>query len=109
MRITFIRHTSVDVEPGICYGCSDVGLASTFKEEAYAVKSSIEGEIFDAVYSSPLTRCVKLSGYCGYSTPILDECLKELNFGSWEMQKWDNITGPEITAWYDDWINQPAG
>lgn len=54
MKITLIRHTSVAVEPGVVYGFTDVDTAPTFPEEAARVAQSIEGEIFDAVYHSPL-------------------------------------------------------
>ncbi len=109
MKLTFIRHTSVAVEPDICYGWSDVDTASTFPEEAETVRKSIKGEHFDTVYCSPLTRCRRLAGFCGYPHPQIDERLKELNFGTWEMQRWDAITDPHLNLWYKDWIHQPAG
>ena len=34
MEVTFIRHTSVDVPPGVCYGQSDVPLRDSFEQEA---------------------------------------------------------------------------
>lgn len=108
MKITLIRHTSVAVEPGICYGWSDVDTAPSFPEEAQEVHRRIASEAFDAVYSSPLSRCRKLAAFCGYPSPILDERLKELHFGSWEMQRWDDITDPQLALWYEDWINRPA-
>lgn len=109
MKLTFIRHTSVAVEPGICYGWSDVDTATTFPEEAEQVRKSIEGEHFDIVCSSPLARCRQLAGFCGYTHPLIDERLKELNFGTWEMQRWDAINDPLLHLWYKDWIHEPAG
>lgn len=109
MKITLIRHTSVDVEPGICYGWSDVNVAASFPEEALKVYENIANEQFDAVYCSPLHRCRKLASFCNYPTPTIDERLIELNFGTWEMQKWDNISDPLLELWYNDWIHLPAG
>lgn len=109
MKITLIRHTRVAVETGICYGWTDVDLAVSFTEEADRVKASISDERFDLVYSSPLSRCRKLAAYCNFPHPILDDRLKELNFGSWEMKNWDDITDPSLQAWFDDWIHLPAG
>lgn len=109
MTLTFIRHTSVHVEPGICYGWSDVATAHTFREEAEKVRTNIKGISFDTVYCSPLTRCRQLAAFCGYENPHIDKRLKELNFGSWEMQRWDAITDPELQLWYKDWIHRPAG
>lgn len=109
MKITLIRHTSVNAEPGICYGWSDIDVAPSFINEAQQVKQKIYKNTFDAVFSSPLLRCRKLANFCGYPNPIIDDRLKELNFGKWELQKWDEITDPQLQLWYNDWIHLPAG
>jgi len=102
MKITLIRHTRVAVETGICYGWSDVGVAPSFETEASRVKENISNERFDIVYSSPLSRCRKLAAFCGFHEPILDDRLKELNFGEWEMKKWDDLTDPRLELWYKE-------
>ncbi len=109
MKITLIRHTSVAVEPGVVYGFTDVDTAPTFPEEAARVAQSIEGEIFDAVYHSPLARCRKLAMACGFQNSVPDARLKEMNFGRWEMQRWEAIEDPVLEQWYHDWVNIPAG
>ena len=35
--------------------------------------------------------------------------MKELNFGSGEGQRWDEIQDPRLQEWYDDWLSMPAG
>ncbi|MDE6452561.1 MAG: histidine phosphatase family protein, partial [Odoribacter sp.] len=72
MKITLIRHTRVTIPPGICYGWSDVDVAPSFETEAGQVKKGILYERFDAVYSSPLSRCRKLAAFCGFHQPVLD-------------------------------------
>ncbi len=91
MKITLIRHTSVNVEPGICYGQSDVPLDESFSHTAEFIKHKLQVEKYDAIYCSPLSRCVKLAKYCGYETPILDKRLLEINFGDWEMKVKEKI------------------
>lgn len=108
MKITFIRHTSVDVPPGTCYGWSDVPLAPTFTEEARHVQKNLTGMDFDRVYTSPLTRCRRLAAYCGYPHAIPDSRLKEMNFGEWEMQAWEAIRDPHLQDWFEDWLHLPA-
>lgn len=105
MNITLVRHTSVDVPPGVCYGQSDVGLNPTFIIEAEAVRSRIAGKRFDAVFTSPLSRCVRLAEYCGYADAVRDSRLMELNFGEWEMKRWSEITDPRLELWYADWFH----
>lgn len=102
-----MRHTSVAVPRGTCYGHSDVALADTFAAEAQEVKSRIEGLVagqVSSVYSSPLSRCWQLAAFCGYRTPIEDARLLELNFGAWELKAWDDIQDPRLPQWYDDYI-----
>lgn len=107
MKLYFIRHTSVDVPKSVCYGQTNVPLKDTFESEAEVVRQKIKDIPFDAVYSSPLSRCRKLARYCGYEDSMqLHDRLKELNFGDWEMQEWDKILG--LDDWFNDWVNTPA-
>lgn len=109
MEIVLIRHTSVDVPSGVCYGQTDVPVKTTFEQEAAVTKKNLEPlGPFDKVYCSPLTRCVKLATYCGYPDAQRDDRIKELNFGAWEMQKFDEIKDPRMQKWFDDYLNVPV-
>ena len=110
MNLTFIRHTSVAIEPGICYGQSDVEVSAAFKAEAQQVRSKLLQRPFDAVYCSPLSRCLKLASFCGYTEPVIDDRLMELNFGAWEMKAWSDIQDPQLQLWFDNWVEAiPTG
>ena len=109
MKVTLVRHTRVAVPPEMCYGNSDVDVASTFEQEAAEVLSGLRGQAFDAVFTSPLQRCRKLATYCGYPDAMPDDRLKELNFGDWEGQLWHEITDPLLENWYTYWMDTPAG
>ena len=110
MDVFLIRHTSIDVPPGTCYGHTDVPLRPTFPEEAARVKQQLDAHTFDAVYTSPLSRCTRLAAYCGYPDALRDDRLKEMNMGAWEMQLFDAITDPRIQEWYDDYLRvAPTG
>ena len=111
MKVTLIRHTKVDVPKGTCYGWSDVPVAKSFEEEAAVTKQNLmKKQPFDAVFSSPLTRARKLAAYCGYPDPTLDNRLKEMNMGDWEMRLYDDIAkeDPHILAWYEDYMHLEA-
>ncbi|MDE6786893.1 MAG: alpha-ribazole phosphatase [Muribaculaceae bacterium] len=108
MQLILIRHTSAAVPRGVCYGQTDVALAESFPDEASAVKENLKKFTFDKVYSSPLSRCVKLAHFCGYENPIIDHRLIEMNFGEWEMKPYDEITDPRLQEWFDDYINVAA-
>ncbi len=105
MKIVLIRHTSVAVPKGVCYGQTDVPLSESFIEEATSVKKRLSEYKFERVFCSPLSRCVKLAEFCGYPEAIRDNRLKELNFGEWEMMPYDKITDSKLQEWFDDYIN----
>lgn len=108
MHLVLIRHTSVAVPRGVCYGQTDVPLAESFPEEASEVKARLSGYTFDRIYSSPLSRCLRLAHFCGFGNPIIDSRLIEMNFGEWEMKEYDMITDPRLQEWFDDYINVAA-
>ena len=106
MEIVMIRHTRVDVPPGTCYGQTDVAVADTFVQEATVTKTSLDAcAPFDAVYSSPLSRALKLAAFCGYTQPITDDRLKEISMGDWEMKQFDSIRDERLQDCYDDFLN----
>ena len=105
MDIYLIRHTSVDVPAGTCYGQTDVPLKPSFEAEAATVKKELDRYAFDAIYTSPLSRCTRLAAYCGYPEALRDDRLKEIHMGDWEMQRFDAITDPRMQEWYDDYLH----
>lgn len=109
MEIILIRHTSVDVPPGVCYGQTDVPLKDTFEEEARRTLQTLETyKPFDHVYTSPLTRCTRLATFCGYPDAEQDKRLMEINFGEWEMKPFDANDDPRLQEWYADYLNVAA-
>lgn len=106
MKIYLVRHTAVGVPQGTCYGHTNVPLKDTFEQEAEVVKSLLEEKTFDAVFSSPLSRCRKLARYCGYEDRVrYVDRLKEMHMGDWEMHMWDDL---DMDCWKDDWVTVPA-
>lgn len=109
MEVILIRHTSVDVPKGTCYGHTDVPVAATFEQEAEATKQNLAQYLpFDAVYASPLTRARLLASYCGYPQPRLDNRLKEMHMGDWEMQRFDEINDPQLRKYYENYLDSPT-
>ena len=99
MEVILIRHTSVDVPSGVCYGQTDVPLKPTFEQEAAVTQENLKAfRPFDHVYTSPLTRCVRLATYCGYPDAERDKRIMEINFGSWEMKPFDRNDDPRYRS-----------
>lgn len=109
MEIYLVRHTSVDVPAGYAYGQTDVPVRSSFEDEAKVVKENLSGQTFDKVWSSPLTRCLRLATYCGYPDAEREDRIKEISFGEWEMKSWEELSSdPRSKEWFNDWVNVPA-
>jgi len=105
MIIHLIRHTTPEIEPGICYGQTDLPLASTFETESDCVLKKLRHH-YDAIYSSPLLRCIKLSEKLNTDHRITDKRLLEYNFGDWELMPWHNFTSTEAKSWMKNFEHQ---
>lgn len=104
MKLTLVRHTSLQIAEGICYGQSDVDVSANFHHELSTVQQKLQHEDFSAIYSSPLQRCHKLAlGLAHARTHTqdiqLEPRLKELHFGAWEMQAWNDIPRTVFDVW----------
>lgn len=108
MRIYLLRHTSLNIKPDIFYGQSDVDVSENFSIEVKNIKKKILNKKIELkslkVYSSPLIRCVKLADSI-FDDFHLDDRLKELDFGDWEMKKVSEIDDSEIKEWQENLLD----
>ncbi|HEY6898671.1 MAG TPA: alpha-ribazole phosphatase [Rhodocyclaceae bacterium] len=107
MSLYLIRHPRPAVAPGLCYGRSDLALA----EEAAAVAAGLRPllPLGAPIYSSPLQRCRLLADQL-HATPRFDPRLQEMDFGTWEMQAWEQIERAALDAWAADPLHyRPPG
>ncbi len=106
MKLYLIRHTSLQIVPGICYGQSDIDVSASFADELKKLKTQLDDVEFHAIYTSPLQRCAKLAHALNLGDPVIDHRLAELNFGDWEMQAWDDIPRDIFDDWAHDYANK---
>ncbi|MFT3739280.1 MAG: alpha-ribazole phosphatase [Breznakibacter sp.] len=107
--IYLIRHTTPNVGKGICYGATDLPLAETFAAERNEIKSKLDGFEPEMVFTSPLSRCTLLAnGLFGYARTMADDRLKELDFGRWEMKRWDELDQEIFQKWADGFWDTAA-
>ena len=106
MKLTLIRHTSLQIEPGICYGQSDIDVAASFANEVANTQKKLAEMTLTAIYTSPLQRCVKLAEALNLGEVIEDARLKELHFGDWELHAWDDIPRDIFDDWAYDYANK---
>lgn len=104
-----VRHTQVAVPMGVCYGRVDLAVAASFPEEAAAVRARI-GAGPRRIYSSPAQRCRRLAATLTHGEIQIDERLWELDFGTWENRRWEDIPRLEFDRWANNFVaSAPPG
>ena len=108
MRLFFLRHTSLKVEIDVFYGQTDLDVSDNFEKEVVLIKKKILNFNIDTgsikVYSSPLKRCIKLTKRLTENY-IIDERIKEMNLGDWEMKKMTSIPEREKLEWENNLLS----
>src|SRR5437764_11866241 len=112
MNLWLVRHAQPLVEPGVCYGMTDIPADS----QATAVQARQLAEVLPTgvpVYSSPLRRCESLASMlCGLRPDLAyerDARLREMDFGTWEGHRWDDIPRNEFDHWMENFEQHRVG
>ncbi|NQX93830.1 MAG: alpha-ribazole phosphatase family protein [Erythrobacter sp.] len=104
MALTLLRHSEPLIEPGICYGRSDIAARELSEAElSEIIRAAPEG--LARIDTSPLSRCTILAERLAerLNLPLKsDPRLQEIDFGRWELVAWDDIPRDEIDAWASD-------
>lgn len=115
MDLVLIRHPAVAVEAGVCYGKSDVALADAADAAAASIAArlaALGARAPQRIETSPLARCASVARALGQMhggiAPHDDARLAEMDFGAWEMQRWDAIERAQIDAWAVDFEHARA-
>lgn len=105
MQVYLIRHTTPDIEKGICYGQADIPVnVALFEAELKELRLKLPDNI-QYYYSSPLIRCMQLAKRL--STMVeTDRRLLELNFGEWEERAWNDIDRAELDPWMENFVDK---
>lgn len=110
-RLLLVRHAQPKQEArGRCYGTLDVGLSARGHRHAQLLARTLDRIPLAAVYASPSQRAVEtaapLAAVHGL-TPIIDEGLREIDFGDFEGQSYEEIerSHPEL---YRQWMETPT-
>lgn len=99
MQLYLIRHPPPEVAAGICYGRTDLALATDVGAVAMEIARRLPPGI--PVFSSPLRRCRELAMALD-PAPRIDARLVEMDFGEWEMTPWEGIQRTALEGWAAD-------
>jgi alpha-ribazole phosphatase len=106
MEIYLVRHSETVCEKGVCYGQSDVGIQEPYDTIFEEILKQLPQDAF--LYSSPLQRCKILANHILVNTKIdlitEDSRLMEMNFGDWELKKWNDIPQEVLDPWMKDFV-----
>lgn len=102
MELYVVRHIRPAIAEGICYGHLDVPIPADHAIAHRAIAAQLP--VQTPVFSSPLSRCSLLAATIDPEFTT-DERLKELHFGRWEGQAWDQIDRTELDPWGNDYIH----
>ncbi|MDD3934990.1 histidine phosphatase family protein [Rhodoferax sp.] len=110
--IWLVRHAQPLIAPGVCYGALDVPAeVPATQQAAQDLAQRLPPGV--RVQVSPLLRCQQLAQALQVLRP--DVCLHtevrlaEMNFGSWEGQRWDALPPAALAAWTNDFWRHRAG
>lgn len=113
MKLWLLRHAQVELGAGLCYGASDVPASLPLTQQvARDVALLLPAGL--PVWVSGLRRAQQLAGELGRLRPDLgaartDPRLNEMDFGQWELQRWDAIPRGAFDDWMADFAHHRFG
>jgi alpha-ribazole phosphatase len=109
VKLHLVRHPRPVIAPGVCYGASDVPVPESELALVHAALAEVglPGDL--PVYASPLRRCALLARRLQPRRLEFDARLAEMDFGAWELRRWDAIPRAEVDAWVADLLHYRPG
>ncbi|MGM9426572.1 histidine phosphatase family protein [Hydrogenophaga sp. MI9] len=113
MKLWLLRHARVVLEPGLCYGASDVAADEALTAEgALAIAPLLPAGL--PVRVSDLGRARQMHRALLQHRPDLGEArtdprIREMDFGSWELQRWDAVPRDAFDTWMTNFASHRFG
>jgi alpha-ribazole phosphatase/probable phosphoglycerate mutase len=106
-RLLLIRHAEPEDDVrGRCYGRLDIGLSPTGLAGAKRLAESLRDVELERVYASPRRRAVQTAAALGV-IPVVEDRLRELDFGELEGRTYDEIEREQPTL-FRQWMEAPT-
>jgi len=113
VKLWLLRHARVDLAPGLCYGASDVPAQAEHTLAAAEALAPLLPQ--DAPFwMSGLGRARQLAEAIRQLRPDMESAhtdarLNEMDFGQWELQRWDAIPRAAFDTWMADFARHRFG
>lgn len=113
MKLWLLRHARVTLEAGLCYGVSDVPADPALTRQAAETAAGLL-PLGLPVRVSGLGRAQQLAqALCqlrpDLPPPAIDPRLNEMDFGRWELQRWEAIPRGAFDDWMADFAHHRFG
>jgi len=113
LKLWLLRHARVALEPGLCYGASDVPADADLTRQAAESAATLLPAGLPLTVSG-LLRAQQLARALATlrsDLPVvrIDPRLNEMDFGQWELQRWDVIPRNAFDAWMADFAHHRFG
>ena len=113
MKLWLLRHARVALQAGLCYGASDVPADPALTRQAAEAAAGLLPPALP-VHVSGLVRAQQLARELHHLRPDLgapsfDPRLNEMDFGQWELQRWDAIPRAAFDEWMADFAHHRFG
>lgn len=111
--LLFVRHAETDMAGSFC-GHSDPPINVAGREQLRHLIAGLEGEPFDAIYSSDLRRATDTAEAmaAAFELPVVTtDALREIYFGEWEGLRWEEIERRDpayASRWLAEFPKLPA-
>ena len=112
MKLWLIRHAKPRIDAGVCYGSTDV---AAYVQETGVIAQALASTLPSGVkvVTSPLQRCRQLAAHLKLLRPDLSPAeelrLQEMDFGTWEGRRWDDIDRADLDAWAAEFASWRCG
>ena len=113
MKLWLLRHAPVLLPPGLCYGASDAPADAALTLEAARAFAPLLPS-GTPVWVSGLVRAQQMAGALQAERSDLgaarvDPRLNEMDFGDWEMRRWDAVPRNAFDEWMADFAHHRFG
>lgn len=109
MDFILIRHARPAMTAGLCYGRTDLALASPMDPAPSSIIDKLIAHTPQRLAASPLQRSRLTAEAMARASELpaieIDARLMELNFGTWEGCQWDDIPRAEVDRWARDLVH----
>ena len=113
MKLWLLRHARVLLPPGLCYGASDVPAdealtASAAQALAVQLPAGLPVRVSDLGRAQQMHRALR-GHRPDLGEAVTDPRIREMDFGAWELQRWDAVPRAAFDVWMADFAQHRFG